>query len=307
MQPMQGMAGQFEAKYPGVKVSITRIVGAAQYQRYLQETQAGQYIVDVLHIGDEPSMADLVKKGSIVDWKVPTLNRVPPSSRIKTNAYTSYIIDDSIAYNPNKVSPEEVAILGRDWTGILDPRFKGRIAITDQRAGGNIAAIEMFLDPKYKDRFGLKYLQTLAAQHLVIYNDVQVPVDRVIAGENDIAIWPSEGTMMVQYRQGAPIRWLHVKPTPAFGNTWFGISKYTPHPYAARLFLNWVMSDDGANAVETKYGGIPTLEGVKDERPVTRESWYVPITDVYNIDWNRWITDSVGDYTNWINLMKSAR
>ena len=111
----------------------------------------------------------------------------------------------------------------------------------------------------------------------------------------------------MKWQQGAPIRWVHPKPTVAYGNTWFGISKYAPHPYAARLFLDWVMSDDGAVAVQTKYGGIPTLKGVPDERPVTRQAWYMPITDKYTIDWNRWVADSDKDFAIWVALLKSAR
>src|SRR5262245_21421224 len=159
MEPMQGMADSFSARFPGVKVQIVRIVGVAQYQRYLQETQARQYIADVLHIGDQPSMADLVEQVLIVDWKVPTLARVPADARIRTHAYASYIIDGAIGYNPKKLSAEEVAILGQDWNGVLNPRFKGRIATTNQRSGGQQAAIQMFLDPKFRNRYGLNYLK----------------------------------------------------------------------------------------------------------------------------------------------------
>ena len=160
----------------------------------------------------------------------------------------------------------------------------------------------MFLDPKFKDRYGLKYLKALAAQNLAVYNDVQVPVDRVIAGEHDIALWPSEGTMHVKWQQGAPIRWVHPSPTVAYGNTWFGISKFAPHPNAARLFLNWAMSDDGAAAVQTKYGGIPTLQGVTDQRPVIRQPWHMPIRERIH---NR--LESLGgqrgkDFSTWIAL-----
>ena len=307
LAPMQGMADSFTAKYPGVKVQIIRIVGVAQYQRYLQETQARQYIADVLHIGDQPSMVDLVERGDIVDWKVPTLGRVPADARIRTHAYASYIIDGAIGYNPNKVSAEEAAMLGRDWNGLLDPRFKGRIATTSQRSGGQQAAIQLFLDPKFKDRYGLAYLKALAAQRPAVYNDVQVPVDRVIAGEHDIALWPSEGTMHVKWQQGAPIRWVHPRPTVAYGNTWFGISKHAPHPYASRLFLNWAMSEDGAKAVMAKYGGIPTLQGVVDDRPVTRQSWYQPIVEKYTIDWARWVVNTDKDFSTWLALLRSAR
>ena len=306
-EPMKRMAAIFEQKYPGVRVEILRIVGVAQYQRFMMETEAKQYIADVLHVGDEPSMEDLVEHHHVVNWKVPTYDRVPEDARIKTNAYASYIVDQAIGYNPNKVTPEEVKILAASWKGILDPRFKGRIALSPQKAGATIALMQMFMESKYKGQFGLNYLKAVVAQKPVLYADVVVPADRVIAGEQDIVFGTSEGGLYSQWDSGAPIRWVHPKPTPAFGNTWFGVSAYAPHPNAARLFLNWAMSDDGAQAVQTGYGGIPLLKGVVDQRPVTKEPWYDPITDRYVPDWKEWVKTSDRDINIWIDLLKASQ
>ena len=307
LEPMRGMADDFMAKYPGVKVEILRLIGVAQYQRFMQETDAKQYLADVLHVGDRPSMVDLVDRNYVSEWKVPTYDRIPEDARIKTHSYTAYIIDSTIAYNVNKVSPEEVRILS-DWKGLLDPRFKGRIAISNQLSGGHIATIQMFLSPKYKDQFGLPFLKALASQKLKIYNDVVIPTDRVVAGEQDISIFPSEGNLSGLFLKGAPLRWLHPKPTTGFGNTWFGVSKFAPHPNAARLFVNWVMGDAGAQSVLTKYNGIPLLQGVKDDRAVTREPWYQPIGDRYVPDWDAWARgDAERDFAMWDKMMKEAQ
>ncbi len=306
-EPMRAMADDFQAKYPGVKVEIIRIVGVAQYQRFMQESQAKQYIADVLHIGDPPSMAQLVEDGYTADWKIPTYDQMPEDARLKVNAYTAWVNDTNIAYNPNHVTPEEVKLFEHDWRGLLDPRFKGRLNITDQACGTCMATLQMFLSPKYKDRFGEPFLKALAAQQPKIYGDVVVPVDRVIAGEQDIYILSGEGTNTSQWRAGAPLRWVHPSPTPAYGNTWFAIPKTAPHPYSARLFVNWMFSEEGAKSIQSKYGGQNMLKSVPDARPVTKESWYVPITERYIPDWKAWAVSSDKDWAAFVKLLRAAQ
>jgi len=164
LEPMQAVALAFEKKYPGIKVEVLRIVGIQQYQRFMQEVQAKRHNVDVLHISDQPSMMTLIEEGHIADWKVPSHDRYPESFRLKTHAYANYSTDNAIIYNVNKVSPEEVKLLESDWKAVLDPRFKGRFAVTSMKCGACYAAIHMFVDPKYKDRFGIEFLRQIADQ-----------------------------------------------------------------------------------------------------------------------------------------------
>ena len=65
LEAMQNVARDFETQYPGIKVEVQRIVGVAQYQRFLMETQAHQNLADVLAISDQPSMADLLAQGML--------------------------------------------------------------------------------------------------------------------------------------------------------------------------------------------------------------------------------------------------
>ena len=306
LEPMRVVATEFEKKYPGIKVEVLRIVGVQQYQRFMQETQAKQYIADVLLLSDQPSTVALIDDGHVADWKVRTHDRFPAQFRLKNHAYATYLTDNAIIYNVNKVTPEEVKILSQ-WEGVLDPRFKGRFAVTTMKCGACYAGIHMFLDPKMKDKYGVEFLRKVAAQKPAIYSEVLVGLDRVVAGEHDFTYWTWEGIGLTKWQQGAPVRWIHPKPTPIFSNSWQFVSKYAPHPNAARLFQNWITSEEGTQILQKIYGSPTTMAGVPDSRPVTKEAWYSAITEPYTPDLVRWDRDYTKDMDLWAKLLQSAK
>ncbi len=307
--PLEGMnenAKDFNAKYPGVKVEIMRVMGIAQYQRFLHETNAKQYINDILQISDYPSIKSLVQLGHLAEWKVPTSDRIPSSSRIQNSSYSPYVTDSLIAYNLNKVTPEEAKILGRGWKGLLDPRFKGRFVTSTSKSGSTYVLIHMLLDPKYADVFGPDFIKAIAAQKPVLYTALVPAFDRVVAGEHDFMIQCWEGLAFQKWEQRAPVRWVRPDPTPVFSNSWYAISKYAPHPNAARLFFNWLMSEAGALSFQ-KTGYQTSLKGVKDTRKAANEPWYDPVKTRYDVDWERWEKNYNKDFDFWIKTMTEGR
>lgn len=307
LEPSNAIAEVFQKKYPGVRVEILRIVGPAQYQRFMQEVQAKQNLVDILHISDLPSINTLIDDGHVADWRVATHDRFPAAFRVKNHAYANYPTSIAIVYNTNKLTAEEVKMLESGWKAVIDPRFRGRFAVTTMKCGGCYAGIHMFLDPKFKDEFGPNFIRQIAAQKPAIYSDILVGLDRVIAGEHDFTYWSWEAIANTKWMQGAPIRWIQPSPTPEFGVSWQAISRYSPHPNAARLFQNWSMSEDGAVALQEKYGSSTTLTGVADKRKVTREAWYRPIRQRYNVDYKRWDADYDKDMALWSKSLQDAR
>jgi ABC-type Fe3+ transport system substrate-binding protein len=308
--PLEGMnaiAGQFQKEFPGIKIETMRLVGIAQYQRFMDETGAKKYIADLLQNTDYPSMGSLAEDGHIAAWKVPTFDRIPAQFRLKEFAYAQYASTNGIIYNVNKVTPEEVNLLESDWAAVLDPRFKGRFSVSPMKCGVCYAPVHMFMDPKYKDRYGPEFLRKVAAQKPASYSEVLVTIDRVIAGEQDFTIAGWEAAGAVKLLDGAPIRWVFPRPTPEFGNSWLGISKYSPHPNASRLFLNWLMGDQGQIAMEKLYGSKGTLAGVPDQRPYVKDSWYHEPVEFYPVDWTRWDSNYHKDMDQWSAILKAAK
>ena len=308
--PLDGMnaiAAEFQKVYPGIKVETLRLVGVAQYQRFLDETNAKKYLVDVLQSTDYPSMVSLVDLGHIAQWKLPTFDKIPERYRIKDYAYAQYTSTNAIVYNVNKVTPEEVKLLESGWEAVLDPRFKGRFSVSSMKCGVCYAPVHMFMDPKFKDRFGPEFLRKVVAQQPAVYAEVLVTLDRVVAGEQDFTMWGWESAAAIKQMEGAPIRWIFPKPTPDFGNSWQGISKYSTHPNAARLFLNWTMSEKGALAMERIYGGYSTLQGIPDVRVYAQEKWYAQPKEIYPVDWERWGNNYHKDMDEWAAIIKRGR
>jgi ABC-type Fe3+ transport system substrate-binding protein len=306
LEAMNAIAAEFEKQYPGIKVQTLRLVGVQQYQRFLDETNAQRYFMDVLQNTDYPSMASLIKAGLISEWKIPTIKRVPDRFRISDYAYAEYVTTNAIIYNVNKVSPAEIKELETGWQAALDPRFKGRFAVSTMKCGVCYTPIHLFLDPKLKDKYGPAFLDKLAAQGPASYSEVLTSVDRVVAGEQDFTLWGWEGIGATKLQEGAPIRWVFPEPTPEFGNSWQGISAHAPHPNAARLFLNWTMSVNGAEVLERIYGSKTTVDGVPDQRSFVNSPWYHPPKQLYNIDEKRWEANYVHDMDLWATALKRA-
>jgi iron(III) transport system substrate-binding protein len=307
LEQLQSIALAFEKKYPGIKLEILRVVGVQQYQRFHQEVKAGRHNVDILHISDQPSMAALVDEGHIAEWKVPEHDRFAEFFRIRNHAYSNGKVTIAIVYNVNKVTPEEIKLLESDWKAILDPRFRGRFAATNMKCGTCYATLHMFLDERYKDRFGTEFLKQIAAQKPAVYSEILVGLDRVVAGEHDFTYWTWEGVALTKLEQGAPIRWVRPAPTPTLASSFQAISKYAPHPAAARLFQNWSMSDEGGLVIQNLYGSESSISGLKDQRPVTKQPWHKPVAEEYLVDFKRWDRDFHRDMDAWINILKQAR
>ncbi len=102
---------------------------------------------------DTWSIDALVKDGYLAEWVPPNADKLPPDGRVGNYAYIQAYAASALAYNANKVTPEEVEKL-RTWKGILDPVFKGRFSVSNQICTTCYTTIHMWLDPKLKDEYG---------------------------------------------------------------------------------------------------------------------------------------------------------
>lgn len=305
--PIQNIANEFMKRYPGVKVEIIRLANVQQFQRFAQETASKQNIADLVSL-DPDAMKELVAKNYIADWKVPAADKLAPAARLDNKAYAPFYIVTSILYNVNKVKPQEVALLADKWENLLNPDFKGRFAVTSQKCSVCYSMIHMFMDPALSKRFGPEFLKALAAQRPSIYPEINIALDRVVAGEKDFIVTIFENAAAAKLEEGAPVRWVHPSPTPlALTSAWSGISASAPHPHAARLFQNWWIGPEGTAAMQKYYGGLTTFTNIADTRAFVKEAWYDRITEPYTVDPVRWEANFSKDMDLWISTLRSAR
>jgi iron(III) transport system substrate-binding protein len=97
----------------------------------------------------------------------------------------------------------------------------------------------------------------------------------VIAGDVPLALTDYQHIAQSSKKKGAPIDWFALKPTIARANG-IGIARHAPHPNAALLFYEYMLSADGAQKVFARLGYVPTntkqtSESAKDLRVVQVE------------------------------------
>lgn len=120
----------------------------------------------------------------------------------------------AIAYNSNNVTPEEVEKL-KSWRGILDPVFKDRVALSPQLCSTCYTRVHFWMAPENKEEYGEKFMHELAAMKPHIYAEINLAIDRVAAGEEDIVYCCLWGALAnARSVKGAPIRWVFPTPTP---------------------------------------------------------------------------------------------
>ena len=163
------------------------------------------------------------------------------TDKTKRYAYSplAYMLDN-IWYNSVQAKMEEV----RTYDSLLDAKWKGKIGMWDPREGGAAAGKWAFL----WQLKGEGYLKKLAEQVSLITTDRRLVADALARGKVSITIGPTYYSFASYVKAGLP-----VKPLPpfkegtyvSFGNGGPVAIKNPPHPNAARVLVNWLLSREG--------------------------------------------------------------
>ena len=159
---------------------------------------------------------------------------------------------ETVWYNSTLVKPEEIV----SWDSLLNPKWKGRIAILDPRSPGSGESTWAFL-LKIK---GEQFLTKLAAQEMLVGRNLRQLGEAVARGKSAISIGLSYYTYVPFIKAGLPVRPLSAIKEgyyAASGSGNLAILRNVSHPNATKVFVNWLLSKEGQTAF-TKAMGQPT-------------------------------------------------
>ncbi len=258
----------FERAYPKIKVSQLRGRGNDLGPRLVAERRAGKYIADLFAGGKGTAYATLYV-GKILDPIKPILllpdvldetkwwrgahKYVDPENK-HIFVYIGNAGGVEINYNSKMVNPREFS----SYWDLVQPKWKGKIVAADPRMRGMDNPVLFFY---YHAKLGPEFIKKLYGEMEVsIARDYRQPVDWLAAGKFSLCIPCVSDEMDKAMEQGLPVgQMLSLKEGGTLSSSGGTLSllQNAPHPNAAKVFVNWLLSREGQAQVQKGRKGRP--------------------------------------------------
>ena len=250
----QPLAAAFEKQY-GVKVVLWRALSDQVVRRTITEGQARRHAVDVVETNG-PEMEMLAREKLLAAFHSPYLADLPaeaiPAHRAWFPDRLNFYV---VAYNTARVRRSEIPTT---WEGFADPKWKGRIAVEATDAEWMATLIKT-----WRGGSGMDYFRRLSALRPDVRTGHVLLASLVAAGEVPVALTAYNSNVVPLKRKGAPIDFVPVQPVVARPQG-IGVARNAPHPNAALLFADYVLSPTGQRLFES-LGRVPASTRVKSE------------------------------------------
>ncbi|MEZ0212886.1 MAG: ABC transporter substrate-binding protein [Xanthobacteraceae bacterium] len=265
----------FSDRY-GIEINTYRANTNTIMRKYEQERGAGRATADLFAYADISTWKNALEKGYVATYTPASAEFFKPSETIPGKFYPVYFSSYPIFWNTTKTTKEEQDMLGRDpLSAVLDPRFaNGRIGIAVPHTTVNLQGFHYYVLINNPAR-GWPYLEKLAAQKPKLFDSLSALQSAVVQGEIAVAFAANDGSVSANILKGAPVEFRYPERTVSTGYG-MAIASDAPHPYAARLFMEWATSEEA----QAKLSELLQLRAghtkVAPPKKVAAYPWYQP-------------------------------
>jgi iron(III) transport system substrate-binding protein len=229
------LSAAFEKKY-GIKVNLWRATSDQVVQRAITEARGNRNTVDVVET-NAPEVEALGREGVVAEYFSPHFKDFPdwalPAHHKWASARANLWI---VAFNTNKVKREDIP---KTYDGFADPKWRGRIGIESTDQDWMYAVIQFLGEER-----GMETFRKLSALKPDMRLGHALLAELIAAGEVPVGLTVYSGNADSLKKKGAPIDWMPVEPIVGRPQA-VSVASRAPHPNAAMLFVDFVLSPDG--------------------------------------------------------------
>lgn len=245
----------FQSAYSKIKLVYVPGQGSDNTQRLLSERRAGKYLADAFVSGS--GTAVILFRANVFDPILPVLilpeNKDSSAWFAKKHQYadpkSQYVfimqgnVDTSIgSYNTALVNPREI----KSHWDVLNPKWKGKMVAYDPRARGHIQNMRGIY---YNPVLGGEFIRRLFSEmEVTVGRDQRQMLDWVASGKFSIYLFATDNDVEDAARKGLPVGVLEAPAEEGYMSAGFGhlcLVNKAPHPNAAKVFVNWLLSKEG--------------------------------------------------------------
>ena len=249
----QPLMNAFNKKYPAIKPILVRLGGGALMNRVLTETRAGLFAFDV--VGGRGEMIQIFKERAIsAPYISPETKQIDPDLFDKQGYwYVHYVVPWALGYNTQQVKKEEVP---KSYETLLNPKWGGGKISMDNEG---YLVLQGLITAWGKEK-AVDYMKKLAALDPVLSRGNTERAALASAGQYPLILAYAH-TLEREKFKGAPMEWVPLEPAVVEIDPQM-IGSKSPHPNAARLFMDWILSREGQEML-LEFQRIPVRRDVE--------------------------------------------
>ncbi|HEX2931011.1 MAG TPA: extracellular solute-binding protein [Candidatus Binatia bacterium] len=228
---------EFSKKYPFIKPEIFRSSGEKVQARFLVEHRAGVHSADVFQTSII-QVYQLKNSGLLAKYVSEEAAVYADGFKDPQGHWTAfYQIPYVIGYNTRLVAAKDAPA---SYDDLLNPKWKGLIGLETEEYQWFYHLLQIMGRDK-----GLDYMKKFAGQNLQMRKGHTLLAQLVAAGEIAIATVVYSNRVERMKASGAPVEWVRFKGPTITAINAIAIPEKAPHPNAARLFVDFVLSKEG--------------------------------------------------------------
>jgi ABC-type Fe3+ transport system substrate-binding protein len=248
----------FEKKFPDIQVVSTSTPAAETGPRLMAERRGGKFLWDVCLCGPTTPLAVLYPAKALDPIKpallLPEVTDVtkwwegkhhymdPEGSHIFV--FVGSVDMPNLFYNKNLVDPNEF----KSYWDMIKTKWRGKIVAVDPRQPGRprVGARILYNVPDLGDKF---LTRLFTETDVVLSREDRQALDWLAVGKYALCLFCRN--IEAATAQGLPVaefevyRWRETPAISSGSNGSIALMNQAPHPNAARVFINWLLSREG--------------------------------------------------------------
>src|SRR5262245_57953353 len=242
-------------KYPFLNVRHIRLGPAQQLAKIMQEQRSSHFAADVVY-NNLLHLIYLKENGVIGKYESSEHKFLMKEAIDPDGFWVGGDVDVLVTgFNTRMISRRDVPTT---YDGFLDGKLKGQMAINSNNPYALVGMASLRGEEQ-----GIAYMKRLAQQGLRPVQGFSHMANLLAAGEYPIALMSQVTKIEEMKEKGAPVDWASNSPNFSTVGA-YAISRTPPHPAGARLFIDFVLSEQGQKALG-RTGKLPMRRGVPTE------------------------------------------
>jgi iron(III) transport system substrate-binding protein len=256
----EAMTQGFKKAFPNIAIEYSGARGGEQATRIKAERDGGVYSVDVMLSGTTTAMnqmkpmkaldpiAPVLMLPEVTDLKNWRGNKLEFSDETtRLDLVFATMLKTPLVYNPKLAKPEQIDELSK----LLDPKWKGKFVLNDPLPSGSGNVTFRWIWRIMGPEKAKEYYRKIRANAALADRDQRRQIEWVANGKYAFLLAPSDGTLGQLLGRGLKLGVLPEFKDGTYVTASFGsamLLNQAPHPSAAAVFLNWVLTKQGQTA-----------------------------------------------------------